>query len=480
MKRNVLVLLLILCFSGSVLVCYGSETPQLKAGNIPAGINTAQLVRQVRESESWIHKVDSFYVKIENRVSSREDKGAALSEPKTQTLEFAFDQSRVRYMNIDSDYMEQLLIWDGKELKGHEKYFESGQEQYQLNSTFIGFFPEYLARQTSWPRAQPHSFWFDVRDVNDLMCYYGRENEFVLSGSSDYQGIDCYVLDYNPQDIRCIIGYNSPLCEAEQEDQQEFGRIGEVRGLPGQTYRWYVGKEDGLLHSLVWLDKKGLNMEFQMLDYREVAPGCKYPMKQVINSFAKDGTGKAFIKSSQELKIVDIQINEKLADAQFDMELKEGAVVADNRNSRPLHYTYKSPPPDLTGKVLPDFGSLSIDLSSADVENKQVLVCFIDYQQRPSRYMVNELSRLSEALKEKDITVILVQASKVEKNALNQWLEKSKTSFPFAMVENNEENIMFDWGVKSLPWLILTDRKHTVCEQCLALSELNENLNKLN
>ena len=36
------------------------------------------------------------------------------------------------------------------------------------------------------------------------------------------------------------------------------------------------------------------------------------------------------------------------------------------------------------------------------------------------------------------------------------------------------EQIRFNWGVKSLPWLILTDKNHIVTAEGFNIAELNE------
>jgi len=45
--------------------------------------------------------------------------------------------------------------------------------------------------------------------------------------------------------------------------------------------------------------------------------------------------------------------------------------------------------------------------------------------------------------------------------------------FPVGMIQDNEDSIRFDWAVKSLPWLILTDSKHVVIAEGFGLDELD-------
>ena len=45
--------------------------------------------------------------------------------------------------------------------------------------------------------------------------------------------------------------------------------------------------------------------------------------------------------------------------------------------------------------------------------------------------------------------------------------------FPAGMVAGDDEKTRFAWGVKSLPWLILTDREHIVSSDGFTLAELD-------
>jgi hypothetical protein len=136
-------------------------------------------------------------------------------------------------------------------------------------------------------------------------------------------------------------------------------------------------------------------------------------------------------------------------------------------------------PTSLSGKPLPDMKDLKVDLSPTDTDDKMLLVCFFDMQQRPSRNCIRELAKQVQKMKEKGIIVAAVQASKVEENTLDQWIKKNDILFPVGMIEGNEEKIRFTWGVRSLPWLILTDNKHIVHAEGFALNELSEKLKQM-
>ncbi len=133
-------------------------------------------------------------------------------------------------------------------------------------------------------------------------------------------------------------------------------------------------------------------------------------------------------------------------------------------------------PPSLVGKSLPDLNDLQIQLPPADVNDRMILVCFWDMDQRPSRYCIRQLAEKAEQFKDKGVTIIAVQASKVDKNNLNEWVQKYNVSFPVGMIEGDVEKAKFTWGVRSLPWLILTDTEHIVRTDGFGTNELNEKI----
>jgi len=133
-------------------------------------------------------------------------------------------------------------------------------------------------------------------------------------------------------------------------------------------------------------------------------------------------------------------------------------------------------PPSLVGKPLPELKDLKIELSPADANDKMILVCFWDMEQRPSRYCIRQLAEKAKDLAEKGITIVAVQASRVDRNNLNEWVQKYNVSFPVGMIEGDVEKAKFTWGVKGLPWLILTDHEHIVRANGFSLAELDEKI----
>jgi hypothetical protein len=147
--------------------------------------------------------------------------------------------------------------------------------------------------------------------------------------------------------------------------------------------------------------------------------------------------------------------------------------VVVSESSSSTRYVPKQPP-SLVGKAMPELKDLGIELSPEDTKNKVMLVCFWDMQQRPSRHCLIQLAKQAEKLKEKGVTIIAVQASIVEKARLTAWAKKYDIRFPVRIIEGDIKQVKFGWGIRSLPWLIVTDREHVVTAEGFALHELDD------
>jgi hypothetical protein len=128
------------------------------------------------------------------------------------------------------------------------------------------------------------------------------------------------------------------------------------------------------------------------------------------------------------------------------------------------------------GKTLPECDDLGAGLPSEQAKDGRMLVCFWDIQQRPSRHYMKSLAEKAGNLADKGITVLCVHASEVGEEALNEWMRDYNVPFNAKTIAHDVEKIRFAWGVKSLPWLILTDRKHIVEATGFSLTELDERI----
>ena len=132
----------------------------------------------------------------------------------------------------------------------------------------------------------------------------------------------------------------------------------------------------------------------------------------------------------------------------------------------------------LVGKPLPDLEPLfrATQLPGTPDDNR-ILVCFWDMNQRPSRHCLKQLAARAAEFTDRSVTVLTVHAAPAEVETLQQWLDTAGISLPVGMVRERTEETCFAWGVRGLPWLILTDQQHVVQADGFALRELDDTLN---
>jgi hypothetical protein len=132
--------------------------------------------------------------------------------------------------------------------------------------------------------------------------------------------------------------------------------------------------------------------------------------------------------------------------------------------------------PSLKNKTLPPLGPLGVDLPADQLKGKMILLCVFDMDQRPSRRCISQLVQRADELKKQDIAVILVQATPTAADALKTFADANKVSYPISAVKEKPEDVLRKFGAASLPWLILTDRNHTVRAEGFGVDELDERI----
>jgi len=427
------------------------------AGSEP---NALDLVRAVRESENWLHRIDSLRLRIEGKWShppesiavkyAKLKKQSPNQEPDPERdwslkpsysdiLEYAidFEGKRLRYVKDTPGRSHFLGIWDGKQAIG----YSSRSQQYTLDSDKDMFGK--LFGSISWLKARPHSFWWEPVDVDEQMRYFGLAEDFKITGRKEYRGRLCHVLE-------CVSYLDPPV-----------------------TRQWYVGIEDHLLYGRREWIKPEAAFEHWTLNYKQIAPGCLLPTTQgySIPSYNPD-TKQHYIQIVRDVKIVEARVNETLDDELFEMKFKEGLAVIDRRSDKSIVYNYIATPPSLLGKPLPDFENIKIDFNPEQAKDRMLLVCFWDMNQRPSRNCMLQLGKKAQELKKQGVAVIAVHASKIEQEKLDEWVRNNEIESPVGSIADQEKKVRFNWGVNSLPWLILTDGDHIVRAEGFGLDEL--------
>jgi len=125
----------------------------------------------------------------------------------------------------------------------------------------------------------------------------------------------------------------------------------------------------------------------------------------------------------------------------------------------------------LKGKPLPDVAPLG--LTEADcAPDKLVLAVLIDAEQRPSRRALKLVTDQSSTLKEKGVSVIVLQVGAMADDAFAEWKQDADLPFPIGRSKEKPEKVRAAWGASALPWLILTDKNHKVVEEGLPAEEV--------
>ena len=130
----------------------------------------------------------------------------------------------------------------------------------------------------------------------------------------------------------------------------------------------------------------------------------------------------------------------------------------------------------LMGKTISDFKDITTEFSKEQAQGKSLLICFWDYEQRPSRNCVLELNKRAADLKQKGMETIAIQIANIDKKTIDNWLKEYEINLPTGSAGENESKIRYDWGVKALPWLILTNENHIVTAEGFSINELDEKL----
>jgi hypothetical protein len=159
-----------------------------------------------------------------------------------------------------------------------------------------------------------------------------------------------------------------------------------------------------------------------------------------------------------------------------DMKENGGPVAVDLsalRQFAPRQLIENLYPETLVGSSLPNLTDIGIDAAPEELKDRSVLVCFWDINQRPSRHVMTRLAERAGELKEKGIAVLTVQVSSAGRQGPDQAAEEYGLPFPTARIKDDEKTTQLKWCVKSLPWLILTDRQHTIIAEGFGLEEFD-------
>ncbi|MBN2180506.1 MAG: redoxin domain-containing protein [Sedimentisphaerales bacterium] len=129
---------------------------------------------------------------------------------------------------------------------------------------------------------------------------------------------------------------------------------------------------------------------------------------------------------------------------------------------------------------IPSFDGIDIKFDIGQAKDKMLLICFWDIQQRPSRNLVKELAKREKELREKDVVVLLVHSSDIQAEELNKWIEENKIPFASGRITGEPREVLYRWGVRSQPWLVLADENENLKTEGFDFNQLDEKLQEKN
>ena len=219
-------------------------------------------------------------------------------------------------------------------------------------------------------------------------------------------------------------------------------------------------------------------------EFKDCGNGAWFPMEGVFRLYGNDpNSGKRVVSFESRLKVEQVTVNADLTIKDFEIQYPRGTRVYlyDTGESYIAGVTSvagfgEEALNPLKDKSLPEMKQFAVVQDPNQTKDKMMLVCFFDMNQRPSRNCMQQLRAKAQELKTKNVLVVAVHASKVDDNKLSLWLQKYDINFPVGMIKADEAKIRIDWGVRSLPWLILTDTQYVVIAEGFSVAELDEKL----
>jgi hypothetical protein len=471
-------------------------------------------------------------------VSGNADAGAATKHPTTTELLAKYTDTRDKFNSFTSKTENSIELEtlptsnDSRRGKSHRKYFKKidfrfDGERVNLRTHFWG---DVSPGQPTVPESDPHytsllsnenfERWYGTANSNEpghmnldkraipkeehgetlARAYKGHEVLGYLYGDDERVDVvlrrarkisvrdkterigrsQCYVIDARSERgsytlwIDTEHGHNIAKAEVVREGGDVFHRNITIQS--GDSYRTSLSNVQFKKIDGVWIpveaDIKYINDSTNKFGYKswenihhKVTEFIMNPDHDALGSFESDD-----IRNGAKVEIV--QMSGKHA-------WQDGKVVDAQGREFDLDSIKPKEPVSLLGKPLPSLEQFGAKLDPAELEGKKLLVCFWDMQQRPSRHVVLELVKRSEYFKEKGIEVVCVQASKVERGKLDEWVKENNIPYKVELIEADEEQTKYNWASKLLPWLILADEKHVVRAEGLSLDELADKIKEL-
>lgn len=473
--------LALLCAVVSSLVAQASPAPQPNEPHLSDDA-VAAMVRSVREGENWIHEVDGLLIRLEGgwtrspksiELNRKRLAGFAidgkldperhpqLKPSSAESIELAFDEKRVRKCVEQHGYSRRLDVWDGAKATTREQYFAHKSENYAIDVKPYRLVGEYYFIDISWLRAGPHKFWWLDPKTTWPQRHFAEPEEYTFKQTETFRGVECYVLEY----LR-----------------------------DGFSIQWYVATETKQLMRHLTTGP-GYKFDHWQSDHKEIEPGRWMPMTQGYTTYDIDDQANEYESGKRKFRVVEVQINPKLNDEMFNIEIPEGAKVTDYTHDPSLFYRYKKDMDEeewqailkeaqerhereasirtarekLIGKTAPQFPKgrwfNSQPMTWKDLAGKVVLLDFWSTTCGPCRAHLPKMNEFNKLSDKTNVVVIGIHTAERDTKTVEQFLKKNDLNYP-VFVETFEDKQYWGFGsfveefaVQGIPTVVVVDKE---------------------
>jgi thiol-disulfide isomerase/thioredoxin len=352
-------------------------------GTRAAPPDAAALVRQVREREAWIERVESIRVRAVQewertpkgiahgrRQFERQNPGGRWQEDPnlrarcTWVIEQAYDRRRIRLRVKDEGYSDDLRVWDGKLFFLQNRYADWPGLRPDQDGTLVSRDGASWLSSLVWSnfscfRAGLHAFWwYRPEERAEIEGWTPRPEDFAYEGTVEFHGFPCHVVSHWDSWTSLFIGVDDGRLHGIRSGALDTAKTKRsILGLLREAGRNVADEADLGRPSasitgeeLAKMTRLGAARMTRLIDpvfeYRlslnkEVAPGCRLPLVQAVRFFEVGDDGKAFEQQYNELKIVEIKVNEPMPDDLFVVDVPEGERIVDPTFQPTLTYRHE-------------------------------------------------------------------------------------------------------------------------------------------
>ncbi|MHC4430769.1 MAG: hypothetical protein ACYTBS_02905 [Planctomycetota bacterium] len=408
-------------------------------------ITAAELIEAVKHGDSLLRNVDCNYTVDEqlNKAIHRQSR-----RPLKRKLEIHWRKEGTK------DYVD-VTCYDGRLFSGKSFRFVMAHNdkirmQWQPNEK-LGYVSE-KPQKDAWPI--PFDFCVTLKKRGKMLGQALEESRIETLEDARWENRECYYV------------------EAVQPDQ-------------GRAKVWIDPKAGWRARRIRYWGPGGSIWYEASANLKDCGNGIWFPAEGVFTLYGNDrATGKRVGSAESRLKLKQVKVNADLSTKDFEIQYPHGTrvhVVAHEASYiagvTSLGGFGEEALNRMAGKPLPNLEEYGIAPDPNHTKDKVILVCFWDVNQRPSRHCISQVAGRAEQLRKRGVIVVAVQAAKVDEDKLSKWVKNSNIPIPVGAIATDHEKIRFTLGVRSLPWLILTNERHIVTAEGFSMAELDERLN---